>query len=81
MKCFISAGVKFYMLAPGEPYPDPYEGNNYIGAYVVFPFEGQWYAQIHFQRRWQKLTDRGFSTENEAINFVYERFLSGEDKR
>lgn len=81
MRCFISGGVKFYTLAPGEPYPDPYADNQYIGAYVIFPYEGQWYAQIHERSGWRNLRTVGFATENEAFNFVYDRYLTGQDKK
>lgn len=39
MGCLIVSGIKFYVLAEGESYPDPHNDNRYVGAYAVFPFE------------------------------------------
>lgn len=39
MGCLIVSGIKFYVLAEGESYPDPHADNRYVGAYAVFPFE------------------------------------------
>lgn len=81
MKCFKSGGVKFYMLSPGESYPDPFANNEYVGAYVVFFHEGRWWAQIHELKVWRNLTDQTFDTENEAFNFAYEHYGKMLDRR
>ena len=66
MGCLIVSGIKFYVLAEGDSYPD-------VGAYAVFPFEGKWVAQKYFRGgRWSDITERRFNTENEAFNFTYE---------
>ena len=44
MGCLIVSGIKFYVLAEGESYPDPHADNRYVGAYAVFTFEGKWVA-------------------------------------
>lgn len=49
MGCLIVSGIKFYVLAEGESYPDPHNDNRYVGAYAVFPFEGKWVAQKYFR--------------------------------
>jgi len=70
--CIILSGIKFYVLAEGESYPDPHADNRYIGDYAVFPFDGKWVAQKHFRGHWSDITERRFDTENEAFNFTYE---------
>lgn len=80
MKTFKSGGVKFYMLAEGEPYPDPYADNQYVGAYVIFPYQGEWCAQIHERNTWKDLTQQRFKTENMAFNFAYDHFHAEQEK-
>ena len=80
MRLFNSGGVKFYMLEAGDPYPDPHSDNRYTGAYVVFPFEGQWLAQKHENNRWINLTSDRFDTENEAFNYTYEHHQAEQKK-
>lgn len=75
MRTFISGGVKFYSLADGEVYPDPYADNQYVGAYVVFPYEGKWCVQIHESGKWKDLTPQRFETENIAFNYAYDDYL------
>lgn len=73
MGCLILAGVKYYALAEGQPYPDPHADNQFHGAYVVFPFEGKWVAQECVTGgRWKDVTDQRFDTENKAFNFCLE---------
>lgn len=80
MKRFKSGGMAFYMLGPGEFYPDPYSDKDYIGAYVVFPYEGEWLAQIHKNGGWVDITGRRFETENAAFNAAYDHYLAEEKK-
>lgn len=80
MKTFKSGGVKFYMLAEGEGYPDPHADNQYVGAYAVFPYEGKWCAQIHERNTWLDLTEQRFETENIAFNFAYDHYLAAQEK-
>lgn len=75
MKKFKSSGIAFYFLEDGEPYPDASADKEYIGAYVVFPFEGKWLAQRHKKGYWLDITNKRFDTENEAFNYAYEHFL------
>lgn len=81
MKTFKSGGMKFYMLAPGDLYPDPYADNQYIGAYVIFLHDGKWYVQIHTRNRWENLTDESFERENTAFNFAYDHYIEAEKKK
>ncbi len=73
MGCIILSGVKYYMLAEGEPYPDPHDDGRYMGAYVTFPYNGKWVAQkcVSYEK-WEDITDQRFDTENQAFNFCYE---------
>ncbi len=81
MGCLIVNGIKFYILGEGEAYPDPHADNQFVGAYVVFPFEGKWVAQKHFRGgRWTDITDRRFDTENDAFNFTYEYAFTHKDR-
>ena len=81
MGCLIVSGIKFYVLAEGDSYPDPHNDNRYVGAYAVFPFEGKWVAQKYFRGgRWSDITERRFNTENEAFNFTYEYALTPENR-
>lgn len=80
MKTFKTGGVKFYMLAAGEPYPDPNADNQYVGAYAIFPYEGKWLAQIHSKGSWLDLTDQRFDTENSAFNYAHDHYLSEQKK-
>lgn len=81
MKLFISGGVKFYTLAEGEAYPDPHADNRYVGAYVVFPFEGKWCVQILERNTWRDLTVQHFETDNIAFNFAYNHYVAQQEKQ
>ena len=78
MKRFKSGGMAFYMLEPGELYPDAIADKEYVGAYVVFPYEGKWLAQNHTRGKWVDITDQRFETENEAFNFAYEHYIAAQ---
>lgn len=80
MRTLISGSVKFFMLDAGELYPDPHNDNRYVGAYVIFPYEGQWLAQRHENNRWVHFTTDRFDTENEAFNFAYAHHLAAQHK-
>ena len=81
MGCIILGAIKFYMLAEGESYPDPYGDGNYCGAYVVFPYQGKWIAQKCVSKgKWKDITDQRFETENLAFNYAYE-FDHGNKRR
>lgn len=80
MKRFKTGGMAFYMLAAGEFYPDPYADKDFVGGYVVFPYEGKWLAQIFTRGKWVDLTDQRFDTENAAFNFAHDHYLSEQKK-
>ncbi|EBH7423746.1 hypothetical protein CXI49_21265 [Salmonella enterica] len=82
MGCLVSGGVKFYLLKEGQNYPNPHADNSYMGAYVVFPFEGEWIVQYHQPpSSWLDLSERRFTNENEAFNFAYDYYLSSRRDR
>lgn len=80
MKCFKSGGMAFYMLEAGEPYPDAAADKEYIGAYVVFPYEGKWLAQIHTIGKWLDISEQRFDSENVAFNHAYQHYIDAQEK-
>lgn len=77
MGCLVIGGTKFYVLAAGDKYPDPHSDYCYQGAYVVFPFEDNWIAQIHRPpASWIDLSEKRFTSECEAFGFVYKHYVA-----
>lgn len=80
MQILKSGGVKFYILEQGEMYPDPHSDNQFVGAYVVFPFEDKWAVQYYDKGRWLDLTELRFDSENAAFNYAYDHYTAVQNK-
>lgn len=80
MRTFISGGVNFYFLSPGEKVPEPDGG--FIGAYAIWQREDdKW--DVRWCRgsvKWQEITNQYFDTENEAFNFAYDHYGRKDDE-
>jgi len=77
MRRFANGGITFYLLEPGESGPDLNKEYLYIPGYMIKPVEGGWKALCRAikERDWHPLSDRLFSSENEAFYFAHEHFL------
>ncbi|MBZ6385092.1 hypothetical protein [Pantoea piersonii] len=79
MRTFIS-GVAFYMLDEGERLTRAQVySNQHTCGYVIWPREGKWDVRKMGLRGWEKISDKLFDTENEALVFAYDKYCRDED--
>ncbi|MDC7868837.1 hypothetical protein [Pantoea ananatis] len=82
MRRFVSGGLTFYLLDPGDTEPNLAKEYLYIPRYLIKPVDNGWRALILHtnERDWQQICDRLFVSENEAFNFAYEHFSVEQSK-
>ncbi|RTY58761.1 hypothetical protein EKL29_07975 [Pantoea sp. YU22] len=79
MRTFIS-GVAFYMLDEGERLTRAQVySNQHTCGYVIWPRDGKWDVRKMGLRGWEKITDKLFDTENEALVFAYDKYCDEEE--
>jgi len=77
MRKFVSAGVAFYMLDPGEQLTKHEVYHRYDPArFVIWPRGDKWDVRQRVGKEWMAISDQLFDTENAAFNCAYDHFLN-----
>lgn len=79
MRTFISGGVYFYFLSPGDKVPAP--DGSFIGAYAIWQREDdKWDVRWCRYGKWVEIASQHFDTENEAFNVAHAHYVKDEKK-
>jgi len=82
MRRFVSGGLTFYLLDPGDSEPNLKKEYLYIPGYMIKPVDAGWMALIFCsaEMQWLPISDCLYASENEAFNFAYEHFSVEQSK-